>query len=188
MDYTMSPAQMETAAGPARPTLVYAGFWKRFLAYIIDAILLYIGYAVIAMIFLGGASLGFSRANANDPAAAAAIAGTLMMTVLIFVALAWLYSAFMESSKNQGTLGKMALGLRVTDLDGNPITFGRATGRFFGKLLSGMILNIGFIMAGFTEKKQGLHDIIAGTLVLGKSSTVPANVAENAYRSESVAA
>ena len=65
-----------------------------------------------------------------------------------------------------GTVGKMVLNLRVVDLAGNQITFGRATGRFFGKILSGLILNIGYIMAGFTEKKQALHDMLAGCLVI----------------------
>ena len=62
----------------------------------------------------------------------------------------------------------MALGLQVTDLEGRRISFGRASGRFFGKIISAMILYIGFMMAGFTEKKQALHDMIAGTLVIRK--------------------
>ena len=79
----------------------------------------------------------------------------------------WLYFALMESSPHQGTLGKLALGLKVTDLNGDgPISFGRATGRHFSKILSVVILGIGFIMAGFTARKQALHDLIAGCLVL----------------------
>ena len=77
----------------------------------------------------------------------------------------WIYEAVMESSSKQATLGKMALGLKVTDLEGRRISFARATGRHFAKLLSGMILLVGYIMAGFTERKQALHDMIAGTLV-----------------------
>ena len=72
----------------------------------------------------------------------------------------------MESSSKQGTVGKMILNLRVVDMLGNRISFGRATGRFFGKILSGLILNIGYIMAAFTEKKQALHDMLAGCLVI----------------------
>jgi uncharacterized RDD family membrane protein YckC len=72
----------------------------------------------------------------------------------------------MESSTWQATLGKKILGLKVTDLAGNRISFARASGRFFGKILSGMILGIGFLMAGFTARKQALHDILAGCLVL----------------------
>jgi uncharacterized RDD family membrane protein YckC len=77
----------------------------------------------------------------------------------------WLYEALMESSSYQATLGKMIFGMKVTDLYGNRISFGRATGRHFAKILSGLILCIGFIMVGLTERKQGLHDLIAGTLV-----------------------
>jgi uncharacterized RDD family membrane protein YckC len=72
----------------------------------------------------------------------------------------------MESSSKQATLGKMALALKVTDLQGRRISFARATGRHFAKIISGMILLIGYIMAGFTERKQALHDMIAGTLVI----------------------
>jgi uncharacterized RDD family membrane protein YckC len=90
------------------------------------------------------------------------------MAILAVMIVGWLYYALMESSVNQATLGKMALGIKVTDLDGNRISFGRATGRYFGKIVSGMILYIGFIMAGFTEKKQALHDIMASCLVVNK--------------------
>lgn len=81
----------------------------------------------------------------------------------------WLYFALMESSGRQATLGKMALGIVVTDLNGDKIGFGRATGRYFAKILSGLILFIGFIMVAFTQKKQGLHDMIAGTLVVKRA-------------------
>jgi len=81
----------------------------------------------------------------------------------------WLYYAWMESSSWQGTLGKKALGLIVTDLEGRRVTFGRATGRYFSKMITGLIpLAIGYIMAGFTAKKQAIHDMIAGCLVLRK--------------------
>jgi len=77
-----------------------------------------------------------------------------------------LYFVLMESSAKQGTLGKMALGLVVTDTNGNRISPARALGRYFAKILSGAILMIGFIMVAFTERKQGLHDMLANTLVL----------------------
>jgi uncharacterized RDD family membrane protein YckC len=72
----------------------------------------------------------------------------------------------MESGSMQGTLGKKLLGIKVTDMEGGRIGFGRATGRYFGKILSGMIFMVGFLMAAFTEKKQALHDMLAGTLVV----------------------
>jgi uncharacterized RDD family membrane protein YckC len=80
--------------------------------------------------------------------------------------MSWIYYALLESSVWQATIGKKLLGLKVTDLAGNRISFARASGRFFGKILSGMILGIGFLMAGFTQRKQALHDILAGCLVL----------------------
>ena len=71
----------------------------------------------------------------------------------------------MESSSTQATLGKMAMSIVVTDISGNRVSFGRATGRHFAKIISAIILYIGYLMIAFTEKKQGLHDIIADTLV-----------------------
>jgi uncharacterized RDD family membrane protein YckC len=83
----------------------------------------------------------------------------------------------MESAPQQATLGKMALGLKVTDLQGEPISFARATGRYFGKIVSSLIFFVGFMMTGWTEKKQALHDIMAGTLVVKKQS-LPENLAK----------
>ncbi len=80
----------------------------------------------------------------------------------------WLYFALMESSPRQATLGKQALGIMVTDLAGQRISFARATGRFFAKILSGLILWIGYVMAAFTERKQALHDLLASCLVVAK--------------------
>jgi len=87
------------------------------------------------------------------------------VTVILLVFGSWLYEAFMESSSYQATLGKMIFGMKVTDLHGNRISFARATGRHFARWLSALILFIGYIMVGFTERKQGLHDLLAGTLV-----------------------
>lgn len=88
---------------------------------------------------------------------------------ILVIVLDWLYFTAFEASSKQATPGKMALGIIVTDLKGNRISFGRANGRYWSKILSTAILLLGFIMIGFTEKKQGLHDIIADTLVLKKS-------------------
>jgi len=94
--------------------------------------------------------------------------GLLFKVIIIRAILHWLYFALLESSEWRGTLGKKALGLEVTDLNGNRIDFARASGRFFAKILSTLILFIGYMMAGFTEKKQALHDILAGCLVIRK--------------------
>ena len=95
-----------------------------------------------------------------------ALLSTYIISMLAVAVAGWLYFALMESSARGATLGKMALGLRVTDLNGNRIGFGRATGRYFGKIVSTAIFGIGFIMAAFTQQKQALHDIMAGCLVV----------------------
>ncbi len=82
--------------------------------------------------------------------------------------LGWLYFALMESSKFQGTIGKIFLKIRVTDLEGNKIDFIKASIRHFSKFLSGIILGIGFLMVLWTDRKQALHDIIAKTLVVNR--------------------
>ena len=95
-----------------------------------------------------------------------AAAGGNLLANLLSVVVGWLYYALMESSGMQATLGKKALGLIVTDESGQRISFARATGRYFAKIVSALILLIGFIMVAFTERKQGLHDKLAGTLVV----------------------
>ncbi len=88
------------------------------------------------------------------------------LAALVITSIYWLYHAWMTSSPRQATLGKLALGLIVTDLDGNRISFWRASLRFFGTLVSGSVLNIGYLIQPFTAKKQALHDLMAGTLVI----------------------
>ena len=90
--------------------------------------------------------------------------GVLGAVLAVFAG--WLYFALMESSASQATIGKTACGLRVTDESGRRISFGRATGRYFAKIVSALIFLIGFMMVGWTRRKQGLHDLIAGTLVV----------------------
>ena len=149
----------------------YAGFWKRFVAYVIDSILLGIVGFVVSLPFLGLVGIGALTAHDEPEAAVGVIIAALGAYLMVLGAMAvvgWLYYALMESSGTQGTLGKMALGIEVTDMQGNKISFARASGRYFGKILSSLILNIGFIIAGFTQQKQALHDIIAGCLVVNK--------------------
>ena len=152
----------------------YAGFWLRFVAYIIDDIILSAAAFLISLPFIGGIvfsaiGIGENPDEAENIARGVlGILGSIAGLVIVIIVLAWLYYALMESSKNQATLGKMALGLKVTDMEGERITFGRATGRYFGKIISGLILYIGFILAGLTEKKQALHDMMASCLVVKK--------------------
>jgi uncharacterized RDD family membrane protein YckC len=104
--------------------------------------------------------------NPDEMAAGGSMVGVFLLIEAVAVVGEWLNYAFTESSAWQGTIGKKILGLRVTDLNGNRVSFGRASVRFFGKIVSGFTLLIGYIMAGFTEKKQALHDMIAGCLVV----------------------
>ena len=142
---------------------VYAGFWWRFLAYLIDAIILSIGYWLVAFVF--GFNGWLFLGSDYKYWAAAGVTLVVIYSVLSFIA-PWLYYALMESSKFQGTIGKWALKIRVVDEDGKKITFSRATGRYFAKILSSLTLGIGYIMVAFTERKQGLHDILARTIIL----------------------
>jgi len=125
---------------------IYAGFWKRLIAYLVDYIILsIIGYLYII------------------------IFGEIFAVILgIFVY--WIYAAILESSEYGATIGKMLFKIKVVDLNGKQISFGRATGRHFGKIISGFIFCIGYIMIIFTKKKQGLHDKIANCLVINKNN------------------
>ena len=136
------------------PTTEYGGFWNRFVAFFIDGIII-----SMAADNLGVVLEGFYRA-AGGTSEGAGDLGSFLGLIL-----GWLYYAIMESSAKQATLGKIAMGLVVTDKRGNRLTFGRATARYFAKWLSGIILMIGYIIAAFTEKKEALHDMIAGTIV-----------------------
>jgi uncharacterized RDD family membrane protein YckC len=140
--------------------VVYAGFWRRLAAYVIDGLLLTAVQSVLA-------------------------AGVLMMAprdlyVLanlapVSAAMFWAYFALFESSPMRATVGKYALGLYVSDKHGDPITFRRATARYFLKILSSLTLMAGWFMVAFTPRKQALHDVLAGTLVLRNADVlVPA--------------
>jgi uncharacterized RDD family membrane protein YckC len=136
----------------------YAGFWKRFAAVIIDYLIIMALGLIIGVIvaFLYRTQIGRASINAY------------LLGQIIGILIGWIYYAVFESSAIQATLGKMALGIKVTDMNGNRIGFGKATGRHFGKIVSKMILMIGYLMVAFTEKKQGLHDMMAGCLVVNK--------------------
>jgi uncharacterized RDD family membrane protein YckC len=143
--------------------MVYGGFWIRFVAYLIDQIIMSVASFIIS--FVVALVLGIAL-RAGGTAADSVIVTTQIIGGLIGFVLGWLYYAIMESSARQATFGKQAMGLIVTDQDGYRISFGRATGRYFAKILSGLILGIGFLMIGFSARKQGLHDQIADTLVV----------------------
>ncbi len=145
----------EPLAAPSREAFSYAGFWRRAVALLIDSMILtVIGAAV-------GLALSLQQVTPGVGGAWVDAYGQLLGLVV-----AWVYYAGLESSSHQATLGKMVFNLRVTDLQGQRISFVRATGRHFGKILSSLLLMIGYLMAAFTDRKQALHDILAGCLVL----------------------
>ena len=143
----------------------YAGFWIRFAASFIDGII--IGIPIFFISFILGVFSIFSSTNVNTNVYEESL---LILDLFLYIGalmISVLYYAGMHASKWQGTLGKVIVGIKVTDLDGRRISFGRALGRFFATILSS-ILYIGYIMAAFTQRKQSLHDMIAGTVVIYK--------------------
>jgi len=131
----------------------YAGFWRRVVAYLIDAIFL----AGVELLI----ALGVLMIAPNDLQAVFNIAP-------VSAAVAWAYYVILESSPARATLGKMALNLYVADAHGDPISFRRAVARNLLKSVSWLILGCGSVLAAFTPRKQALHDVVAGTLVLRK--------------------
>jgi uncharacterized RDD family membrane protein YckC len=142
-----SGASKSTAEVSTESSGNYAGFWVRFFAFLIDGVILLIPFAIcFGIAGQSNTSLGF-----------------FLSWIVGFA-----YFAYLESSTRRATFGKQAMGVIVTKMDGSQLTFQEASIRYIAKLLSAVILYIGFIMIGFTEKKQGLHDMIAHTIVIRK--------------------
>ncbi|MGH8026583.1 MAG: RDD family protein [Pseudoxanthomonas sp.] len=150
--------------------VVYAGFWKRVAAYVIDAMVIGVATQIVQLVVMG-LFFGINASGMSNPETMfASGTGILFVVALYLVPLAMnaaYYAAFHASSK-QATLGKMAVGIKVVRTDGTRISLARGVGRFFAAMLSGLTLGIGFLMAAFTERKQGLHDMICDTLVVDK--------------------
>jgi uncharacterized RDD family membrane protein YckC len=131
---------------------------------LIDSILL----NTLSFVTLGTITFGVVAMSDGelDPTTIRVILGVFSIGLLLVVG--WLYEAYMVSSAYQATLGKIAVGIVVTDLQGRRLSFWRATGRLLGKLVSTIPLYAGFLIQPFTEKRQALHDMMAGCLVLRK--------------------
>ncbi|HEY5824758.1 MAG TPA: RDD family protein [Cyclobacteriaceae bacterium] len=159
--------------------MTYAGFGLRLVAIIIDWIIIGVlqSFVIVPILVAMGFSMfaGASTMDTGDPEATAGMIAAIMAMAGTFWILAMciqvLYFSFMESSNLQGTVGKLALGIIVTDMNGAKLDFGKAFIRNLCRIISNMTLFIGYIIAGFTEKRQALHDIIAGTLVIKKNPT-----------------
>jgi uncharacterized RDD family membrane protein YckC/Tfp pilus assembly major pilin PilA len=151
---------LSTAERPVVP--LYAGFWRRAAALLVDELIL----------FAGGIVVGFAVGIALRPAPAAGF----MIGTLIGLALGLAYYTAFHGSPKQATPGKMALGVKVTTRDGNRISYLRAAARYFARWISSLLLMVGYLFAAFTGRKQALHDMIAGTLVVNAKAD-PAEVA-----------
>ena len=152
----LEPQPPLSSDGEVTPT--YAGFWLRVVASLIDSLVAGVGAFVIGLVM--GVFLLFLFPDLLDNPDSDAIFG------LVGFLGGLAYFGIMESSSKQATLGKMAMGLKVTDLDGQRIGLVKAINRNLGKIISYVLLGIGFFMAGFTKKKQGLHDKMVATLVV----------------------
>ena len=148
-----APVSAVPAPAPAPAAVRYGGFWRRFVAWWIDAILLGLAAAILQV------SMGVDLFE-ND------FSPQLLFSNFISFVIGWLYCALLESGPRQATLGQMVIGIQVTDLAHRRISFARASGRHFAQVISVVILCVGYIMIAFTEKKQGLHDMMAGCLVV----------------------
>jgi uncharacterized RDD family membrane protein YckC len=163
------------AIAAAVPRVEYAGFWLRVLAFFIDNVVIAVGIfaVVIPLIFLTGLGAFLSHIRSEEDLNDAGpffIIGVIFLAATASLVVTWLYHALLESSEWQATLGKKALGMVVTDMAGRRVSFGRATGRHFGKIITNMVpLFIGYFMAGFTARKQALHDMLAGCVVLRRN-------------------
>jgi uncharacterized RDD family membrane protein YckC/Tfp pilus assembly major pilin PilA len=135
----------------------YAGFWARLAALVID----YVIFILIALL-LGTVLSGLAALVSRE---------WVPLAMLLGYVGAILYRPLLESSSRQATLGQSATSIKVTDEQGQRVSFGRALGRFLAHLLSGLTLGFGYAMAVFTSKRQALHDKIAGTLVVKKELT-----------------
>jgi uncharacterized RDD family membrane protein YckC len=164
------PTPETGATVPAYPaTVQYAGFRRRVAATGIDG-LIWTAIEIVSFVVLFAVGVVDTSDAGADPGTAEYAhytAVSLVFSAAMFAAY-MAYFAIMESSSKQATLGKMVLGIVVTDNDGKRISLGRAIGRNLGKIVSSIILFIGYLMVAFTEKKQGLHDIMANCLVVVK--------------------
>ena len=150
--------EQDVVAGGGADAARSGGFWIRVLAYIVDSIIIWVVYFIIALV------IGFdmdAMMEQGDETAGMMGSAIGLLNVLIW----FLYSVGFISSKLQATPGKLLVGVKVTDEQGQRVGVLRALGRELSKIISGVILMIGYIMVAFTDRKRGLHDMIAGTLV-----------------------
>ena len=175
MAMTNVPAYGGAPVAAVGPQVEYAGFWLRVLAFVIDNIVAAVGIVavLVPLVFLTGLGTLLSHINFEEEMSDAGImviVGLIFLGVVATIVVTWLYHALMESSEWQATVGKRLVGLVVTDMAGQRVSFWRASGRHFGKIITNMLpLFIGYFLAAFTERRQALHDMIAGCVILRRS-------------------
>lgn len=160
-----APAAAEISAAPeisAQPTrLMLAGFWRRAVAYLLDTIIISLAFGFVAALY--------PSVFLKFPDAVPSLTSLPQLTPAgwaITITATWVYYSLFEASVWHATLGKRVMGLYVADMSGRPLSFGRAAARNGAKLISSLTFLVGYLVAGFTEKKQALHDLLTSCLVL----------------------
>ncbi|HEX6571213.1 MAG TPA: RDD family protein [Steroidobacteraceae bacterium] len=167
---TLEPSQAgarapEFARTTHKQSARYAGFWTRVGACMID------GFVYTLILIPVAVAFAFAAMPSMEPGAEPG-GGIIALYYLLSWGVGWLYYALQHSSAHQATFGKRALRIKVVSLQGERISFARATGRYFAYLLASFTLGVGLIMAAFTKRRQALHDMMTGTLVVGRGATV----------------
>ncbi len=162
-----------------------AGFWKRYVAYFVDIVILYIAVEVLSTIYFSfqahsemetltqlynSLKAGIATGEQPDPYVLMQQLENVLMPALIFSTavyfiLGGIYFSVMESSRHQATIGKRMLGIKVTNANGEPIGLPQSIGRYFAASLSWITLNLGHALAAWTPERRALHDYIASTRV-----------------------
>ncbi|CAN5828712.1 hypothetical protein BH11VER1_BH11VER1_04240 [soil metagenome] len=147
----------------------YAGFWIRFAAKLIDGLLLTVINSVLSFLLFGTLFVTMDPQKIQqDPEAMMAVMGAYFAFIAVAIGLQVVYNAVMVW-KWGGTVGKLAVGIRVVREDGSPVTLGRAIGRAFADFLNGFACHLTYLMVAFDEpEKRALHDHICGTRVVNK--------------------
>ena len=170
-----------------------AGFWKRYAAYFIDVVILYIAVEILSTLFFSFqsqsaveslkqtlASLQTATANGEEPdlvgvmqTVEAVLMPVFIFSTVAYFVLAGIYFSLMESSRYQATLGKRLLGIKVTNANGEPIALPQSIGRFVSASLSWVTMNLGHALAAWTPERRALHDYLAQTRVENADPTSP---------------
>jgi uncharacterized RDD family membrane protein YckC len=153
------------------PAAYYAGFWIRFVAWLIDSIILMVVGSVVQFALLGSlATMRQPQRGASPEAVFGAMMGMVGLVFLVDMVIGCSYESFFVSSSLRATPGKLALELRVVRPNGARLGLGRAAGRYFAKRLNMLTAGIGYIIAGFDSERRGLHDLICDTRVVRRQS------------------